>query len=164
MHCPFCKHSDTRVLDSRIAEDGTAIRRRRVCSECEKRFTTVEQMQLTVLKRSGATEPFSRDKAVAGVRKALKGRPVTEDQLAKLGQDVEDALRAAGSAEIASHEVGLAILEPLKKLDEVAYLRFASVYKSFESVSDFADEIAGLMAADADKELKQVTQPTETNN
>ena len=164
MHCPFCKHGDTRVLDSRITDDGTAIRRRRVCSECEKRFTTIEQMQLTVLKRSGASEPFSRDKAVAGVRKALKGRPVTEDELAKLGQDVEDALRAAGSAEIASHEVGLAILEPLKKLDEVAYLRFASVYKAFESVNDFADEIAGLMAADADAELKQATEATKTTS
>jgi len=161
MHCPFCKHSDTRVLDSRVAEDGTSIRRRRVCSECEKRFTTVEQMQLTVLKRSGASEPFSRDKAIAGVRKALKGRGVSEDALAILGQDVEDALRAAGSAEIASHEVGLAILEPLKKLDEVAYLRFASVYKAFESVNDFADEIAGLMAASADQELKQATRATQ---
>ena len=169
MHGPFCKHGDTRVLDSRVADDGTSIRRRRVCSECEKRFTTIEQMQLTVLKRSGASEPFSRDKAIAGVRKALKGRPVTEDALAVLGQDVEDALRAAGSAEIASHEVGLAILEPLKKLDEVAYLRFASVYKSFESVNDFADEIAGLMAADADKELQQATEqssstPSDFNN
>ena len=163
MNCPFCKHGDTRVLDSRVADDGTAIRRRRVCSECEKRFTTVEQMQLTVLKRSGASEPFSRDKAVAGVRKALKGRPVTDAQLAVLGQEVEDSLRAAGSAEIASHEVGLAILEPLKKLDEVAYLRFASVYKAFESVADFADEIAGLMAATADHELKQATkQSTDT--
>jgi transcriptional repressor NrdR len=118
-------------------------------------------MQLTVLKRSGATEPFSRDKAVAGVRKAIKGRPVTDAALAKLGQDVEDALRAAGSAEIASHEVGLAVLEPLKELDEVAYLRFASVYKNFGSVSDFADEIAGLMAASADQELKQATRATQ---
>jgi len=164
MHCPFCKHGDTRVLDSRVADDGTSIRRRRVCSECEKRFTTTEQMQLTVLKRSGASEPFSRDKAIAGVRKALKGRGVSEDALAVLGQDVEDSLRAAGSAEIASHEVGLAILEPLKKLDEVAYLRFASVYKSFESVNDFADEIAGLMAADADKELKQATEQASTTS
>jgi transcriptional repressor NrdR len=161
MNCPFCKHGDTRVLDSRVADDGTAIRRRRVCSECEKRFTTVEQMQLTVLKRSGATEPFSRDKAIAGVRKALKGRGVSEDALAQLGQTVEDSLRAAGSAEIASHEVGLAVLEPLKELDEVAYLRFASVYKNFGSVSDFADEIAGLMAASADQELKQATRATQ---
>ena len=157
MNCPFCKHGDTRVLDSRVADDGTAIRRRRVCGECEKRFTTIEQMQLTVLKRSGASEPFSRDKAIAGVRKALKGRPVTDAQLAVLGQEVEDALRAAGSAEIASHEVGLAVLDPLKKLDEVAYLRFASVYKAFESADDFAAEIASIMSATADGELAEET-------
>ncbi len=155
MHCPFCKHTDTRVLDSRTADEGGAIRRRRVCNECEKRFTTIEQMQLTVLKRSGATEPFHRDKAVAGVRKACKGRPVSDDDLARLGQQVEDTLREGGSPEVAAHEVGLAILEPLKCLDEVAYLRFASVYKAFDSVDDFAAEIASLMARAADGELAE---------
>ncbi|MBC7631368.1 transcriptional regulator NrdR [Aeromicrobium sp.] len=155
MHCPFCKNTDTRVLDSRVADEGGAIRRRRVCSSCEKRFTTIEQMQLTVVKRSGATEPFLRDKAIAGVRKACKGRPVSDDDLARLGQQVEDALRDNGAAEIEAHEVGLAILEPLKSLDEVAYLRFASVYKSFDSVDDFAAEIASLMAAGADGELAE---------
>ena len=135
--------------------------RRRVCSKCEKRFTTIEQMQLTVLKKSGATEPFQREKAVAGVRKACKGRPVSDDDLARLGQQVEDTLREGGSAEVAAHEIGLAVLEPLKALDEVAYLRFASVYKSFDSVDDFATEIAGLMAADADTELRRATQKTE---
>ncbi len=153
MHCPFCKHTDTRVLDSRVADAGGSIRRRRACNACEKRFNTMEQMQLTIVKRSGASEPFHREKAVAGVRKACKGRPVTEDDLACLGQQVEDALRAAGSAEIPAHEVGLAVLEPLKALDEVAYLRFASVYKGFESVDDFADEIAALMARAADQDL-----------
>jgi transcriptional repressor NrdR len=161
MHCPFCKNTDTRVLDSRVAEEGGAIRRRRVCSACEKRFTTIEQMQLTVLKRSGATEPFTREKAIAGVRTACKGRPVSDDDLARLGQQVEDTLREAGSAEVAAHEVGLAVLEPLKALDKVAYLRFASVYKGFESVDDFAAEIAGLMAADADDELREHTQNIE---
>lgn len=146
MHCPYCRHTDTRVLDSRVAEDGTSIRRRRSCPECEKRFTTVEAMQLTVVKRSGATEPFSREKAVSGVRKACKGRPVTEDQLALLGSQVEDALRAAGWAEVPAHEVGLAILGPLRELDEVAYLRFASVYRAFESADDFEAEIAVLRA------------------
>ena len=155
MHCPFCKHTDTRVLDSRTADEGGAIRRRRVCNECEKRFTTIEQMQLTVLKRSGATEPFHRDKAVAGVRKACKGRPVSDDDLARLGQQVEDTLREGGSPEVAALEVGLAILEPLKCLDEVAYLRFASVYKAFDSVDDFATEIATLMARAADGELAE---------
>lgn len=144
MHCPFCRSTDTRVLDSRVAEDGTSIRRRRTCPDCEKRFTTVEQMQLTVLKRSGACEPFQREKAVAGVRKALKGRPVSEDDLARLGQTVEDTLRAGGWAEVPAHEVGLAILAPLRELDEVAYLRFASVYRGFESADDFETEIAAL--------------------
>lgn len=146
MHCPFCRHTDTRVLDSRVADEGGSIRRRRVCQACEKRFTTVEAMQLTVLKRSGASEPFRRDKAIAGARKACKGRPVTEDELACLGQEVEDALRQAGAPEIAAHEVGLAILGPLRKLDQVAYLRFASVYRGFESVDDFVAEIDLLRA------------------
>jgi transcriptional repressor NrdR len=140
MHCPYCRSTDTRVLDSRVAEDGGAIRRRRTCPSCEKRFTTVEQMQLTVLKRSGAAEPFTRDKAISGARKACKGRPVTEDQLACLGQAVEDALRGEGWAEVPAHEVGLAILGPLRELDEVAYLRFASVYRAFESADDFDAE------------------------
>ncbi|MGZ4446950.1 MAG: transcriptional regulator NrdR [Nocardioides sp.] len=150
MHCPYCRNTDTRVLDSRVAEDGGSIRRRRTCPTdnggCGKRFTTVEQMQLTVLKRSGATEPFTREKAVAGVRKACKGRPVSEDDLACLGQAVEDALRSEGFAEVPAHQVGLAILGPLRSLDEVAYLRFASVYRAFESADDFEDEIASLRA------------------
>ena len=146
MHCPYCRHTDTRVLDSRVAEDGGAIRRRRTCQECGKRFTTVEQMQLTVLKRSGASEPFAREKAIRGVRKACKGRPVSEDDLQCLGQTVEDTLRGDGWAEVPAHEVGLAILGPLRALDEVAYLRFASVYRAFESADDFEDEIARLRA------------------
>jgi transcriptional repressor NrdR len=141
MHCPYCRNTDTRVLDSRVADDGGAIRRRRTCPSCDRRFSTVEQMQLTVLKRSGATEPFDRAKAVSGARKACKGRPVTEDQLACLGQAVEDTLRASGQAEIHAHEVGLAILGPLREMDEVAYLRFASVYRAFESADDFIKEI-----------------------
>jgi transcriptional repressor NrdR len=150
VHCPFCRSTDTRVLDSRVAEDGSAIRRRRTCPSCEKRFTTVEQMQLTVLKRSGTSEPFQRDKAIAGARKALKGRPVTEDDLARLGQTVEDTLRAGGWAEVPAHEIGLAILSPLRALDEVAYLRFASVYRGFESADDFETEIAMLRAERAE--------------
>jgi transcriptional repressor NrdR len=146
MHCPYCRSTDTRVLDSRVADDGGSIRRRRTCSECERRFTTLEQMQLMVLKRSSATEPFTREKAVSGVRKACKGRPVSEDDLARLGQTVEDVLRSQGYAEVPAHEIGLAILGPLRQLDEVAYLRFASVYRAFESADDFEDEIALLRA------------------
>jgi transcriptional repressor NrdR len=146
VHCPFCKHDDSRVVDSRSSEDGTSIRRRRQCPECGRRFTTVESAQLVVIKRSGATEPFSRDKVVGGVRKACQGRPVTEGQLAVLAQRVEDTLRAQGSAEIPTHEVGLAILGPLRELDTVAYLRFASVYRAFESLEDFQAEILMLRA------------------
>ena len=159
MHCPFCRHLDTRVLDSRVADDGGSIRRRRTCSGCAKRFTTVEQMQLTVVKRSGATEPFTREKAVAGVRKACKGRPVSEDDLACLGQAVEDALRGGGLAEVPAHEVGLAILGPLRQLDEVAYLRFASVYRAFESADDFEAEIA-MLRAERDQFAELVSTPS----
>lgn len=144
MHCPYCQHSDSRVLDSRTTEDGSAIRRRRQCPRCERRFSTVEQMQLTVVKRNGVAEPFNRDKVVNGVRKACKGRPVDEDQLARLGQQVEATLRASGQAEVPADEVGVAILGPLRELDQVAYLRFASVYRQFQSADDFAAEIARL--------------------
>jgi transcriptional repressor NrdR len=144
MHCPFCGHNDSRVLDSRPAEDGTAIRRRRSCPACEGRFTTVETAALMVKKRSGATEPFSREKVIAGVRKACQGRPVSDDALALLGQRVEEAVRATGRGLLPAHDVGLAILQPLRELDEVAYLRFASVYKGFTSLADFVNEIAEL--------------------
>jgi transcriptional repressor NrdR len=146
MHCPFCRHTDSRVVDSRSYDDGTAIRRRRECPECGKRFTTVETAALMVVKRSGATEPFARSKVVSGARKACQGRPVSEDDLALLGQQVEEAIRASGCAEIDAHDVGLAILGPLRELDEVAYLRFASVYRSFDSLEDFEAEITMLRA------------------
>jgi transcriptional repressor NrdR len=146
VHCPFCRHPDTRVIDSRSTDDGAAIRRRRTCPECGRRFTTQETVLLMVSKRSGVTEPFSRDKVVAGVRRACQGRPVSEDSLAQLGQRVEEAIRAKGAAEIPSNEVGLAILGPLRDLDEVAYLRFASVYRGFESLADFEAEISQLKA------------------
>jgi transcriptional repressor NrdR len=131
--CPFCRHPDSRVIDSRTADDGAAIRRRRACPECGRRFTTQESVILMVGKRSGATEPFTRDKIVRGVRRACQGRPVSEDQLAILAQQVEEAIRARGCAEVPSHEV--------------AYLRFASVYRGFESLADFEDEIASLRSA-----------------
>ena len=146
MRCPFCHNQDTRVIDSRAAEEGTAIRRRRSCPACERRFTTQETVLLMVTKRSGATEPFSRSKIIAGVRRACQGRPVTEDALALLGPRVEEEIRSRGVAEVSSHEIGLTILGPLRDLDEVAYLRFASVYRSFESLEDFEREIAELRA------------------
>lgn len=147
MHCPFCKNEDTRVVDSRVADEGQAIRRRRSCSQCGRRFTTVESAVLAVVKRTGVTEPFSREKVMRGVRRACQGRAVDEAKLQQLAQQVEEAVRATGSAEVPSNEVGLAILGPLRDLDEVAYLRFASVYRSFDSVEDFQKEIDDLRAA-----------------
>jgi len=146
MHCPFCHYTDSRVMDSRTADDGTAIRRRRQCPECNRRFTTVETTSLSVVKRSGVTEPFSRSKVLVGVRKACQGRPVTDDDLARLAQKVEEVIRAQGSAEVDAHEVGLAVLGPLRELDEIAYLRFASVYQAFESLEDFESAITLLRA------------------
>src|SRR5205823_5437449 len=132
------------------------IRRRRSCPECSRRFTTVEEAVLAVVKRSGVTEPFSRSKIITGVRKACQGRPVDEDAIALLAQRVEETIRARGAAEIPSHDVGLAILGPLRELDEVAYLRFASVYRSFDSLADFEDEIASLR--DAHKEQGELAR------
>jgi len=147
VRCPYCRHADSRVVDSREADDGQLIRRRRACPECGKRFTTVEEAVLAVVKRSGVTEPFSRTKIMSGVRKACQGRPVDEDAIALLAQRVEESVRAKGAAEVPSHEVGLTILTPLRELDQVAYLRFASVYKSFDSLAEFEREIAELRAA-----------------
>lgn len=144
MNCPFCRKAGSRVVDSRTTDDGSAIRRRRQCNNCGKRFTTVETTAVSVIKRSGVTEPFNRAKIISGVRKACQGRPVGEDDLAKLAQEVEENIRAKGLAEIDAHEVGLSILEPLSKLDTVAYLRFASVYQAFESLDDFERAIADL--------------------
>ncbi|MDR0782885.1 MAG: transcriptional regulator NrdR [Propionibacteriaceae bacterium] len=144
MHCPFCKHPDSRVADSRVADDGGSIRRRRQCPMCDRRFTTIEQCQLMVIKRSGVIEPFQREKVIQGVRKACKGRPVTDADLAKLGQQVEDTIRLRAQAEVPADLVGRAILTPLRDLDQVAYLRFASIYENYESVEDFESGIAGL--------------------
>ncbi|SFE05708.1 transcriptional repressor NrdR [Actinopolyspora alba] len=150
MRCPFCRGDDSRVVDSREVEEGQSIRRRRSCAGCGRRFTTVEELVLTVVKRSGVTEPFSRDKVVRGVRRACQGRPVAEDDLQQLAHRVEETIRSLGVPEVPSHEVGLGILGPLRELDEVAYLRFASVYRSFTSVEDFEREIA---------ELRRVEEP-----
>jgi transcriptional repressor NrdR len=128
-------------MDSRSSEDGSAIRRRRQCPQCGSRFSTTETASLIVIKRNGATEPFSRDKIVNGVRKACQGRPVTDGDLMLLAQAVEEAVRGTGVAQIEANDVGLAILEPLRKLDEVAFMRFASVYQGWESLDDFETAI-----------------------
>lgn len=155
MNCPYCRQADSRVVDSRPIDEGSSIRRRRECATCGKRFTTQEMAILSVIKRSGATEPFSREKVIAGVRKACQGRPVNDDDLALLAQRVEESLRATGQAEIEAQEVGMAILAPLRELDEVAYLRYASVYRNFNSLDDFEGEIALLRALPFEKNDKE---------
>ena len=158
MRCPFCRESDSRVVDSRTSEDGAAIRRRRQCRHCGRRFTTMEATSLSVIKRSGVTEEFSRQKIMSGVRKACQGRPVSDDDLAKLAQRVEENIRSRGIAEIDADEVGLTILEPLRELDQVAYLRFASVYQGFDSLEDFETAIDSLRA-DALLQSGQTREP-----
>jgi transcriptional repressor NrdR len=147
VRCPACSSLDDKVVDSRLADDGAAIRRRRECLGCGRRFTTFERLEeapLTVLKRSGEREPFRRAKLVAGMQSAAKNRPVTAAQLEELGAELEEAMRMRGR-EVTSEELGVAVLERLRRLDEVAYLRFASVYKGFTDVGDFERE-AGLLS------------------
>ena len=143
VRCPWCSIDDDRVVDSRLAEDGVAIRRRRECLGCGRRFTTferVEEQPLWVFKRSGHREPFDRAKIVDGVRAACKNRPVSEEAMQELAHQVEELLRV-GAPEPTSQQVGLAVLEQLKALDEIAYVRFASVYKGFEDLGDFQREV-----------------------
>ena len=149
MLCPSCGASETRVIDSRPAEGGSAIRRRRECETCEHRFTTYERLepQLVVRKRNGRLEVFSAPKLASGLSAALADRPVTGSEVEELVAEIEQELRLSGS-EITSEEIGRQVLERLKDLDEVAYLRFASVYKEFQGAADFEREMAELESAD----------------
>ena len=143
MHCPSCHADDTKVVDSRLAAEGAAIRRRRQCLGCSYRFTTyerVEELPLVVTKSDGTTQPFDRDKIEHGLRSATKGRHVDDAAIAELASAVEDELRLDGG-EVTSSRIGLAVLERLRLLDEVAYLRFASVYKNFDAAADFQSEL-----------------------
>jgi transcriptional repressor NrdR len=153
VRCPSCAAVDDKVVDSRGTDDGTAIRRRRECLGCGRRFTTFERLEdvpLLVVKRSGDRVTFDRDKIEAGVRAAAKGRPVTDQQLALLATEIEDQVRLVGG-EVPSEQVGVAVLERLRELDKVAYLRFASVYKDFDDPSDFQREVRLLTKATAPK-------------
>jgi transcriptional repressor NrdR len=147
MHCPWCGHADTRVVDSRPAEDGTSIRRRRECESCSKRFTTFERahgLGLRVIKRDGTREPYERENVVSGLRKALTNRPVPEAEIVALAERVEERLRPKGP-DVTTQEVGLEVLAQLRRVDEVAYLRFASVYKDFQELTDFERELGLLL-------------------
>ena len=147
MRCPWCGRTQDKVVDSRSAEKGEAIRRRRECLNCGRRFTTyerVEQLGLVVTKRDGTTEPWDRDKMLSGIRKALVNRPVTEEQVTAMVSKIEERLRRKGP-EITSQQIGLEILANLQKLDQVAYVRFASVYKDFQEIGDFERELGLLL-------------------
>jgi transcriptional repressor NrdR len=147
MRCPWCGHGEDRVVDSRPAERGVAIRRRRQCLSCGRRYTSyerVEQLGLSVVKRDGTKEPWDRGKLVDGIRKALVNRPVTEQQVERLVARIESRLRRKGP-DVGSQQIGLEVLQHLQKLDQVGYLRFASVYKDFQEVGDFERELGLLL-------------------
>lgn len=146
MRCPFCGNPEDKVVDSRSVEDGRATRRRRECEKCGQRYTTFERLDelpLLVTKRSGETAPFEREKLLSGIRKACTNRPVTDADLEKLADDVVEAVRQGGN-EVKSSDLGREVLERLRSLDEVAYLRFASVYKDFQELDDFEKELGEL--------------------
>src|SRR6516164_10095439 len=151
VRCPACSALDDKVVDSRLADEGAAIRRRRECVRCGRRFTTYERLEelpLTVVKRSGQRQPFDRGKVVSGLRAAAKNRPLSDDQLEAIAAEVEEAMRLEGP-DVSSQQVGVAVLDRLRLIDEVAYLRFASVYKGFTDVGDFEREV-GLLTKSSD--------------
>lgn len=149
MKCPFCEFPDTKVIDSRQTDEGQAIRRRRECENCNKRFTTyekIEEMTLMVVKKDGRREPFDRNKVLSGIIKACEKRPVSMPDIEKTVNDIERSLNNLMEKEVASSFVGELIMEKLKELDEVAYVRFASVYRQFTDVNTFVAEVEKLLA------------------
>jgi transcriptional repressor NrdR len=157
MRCPWCGHAEDKVVDSRPADRETAIRRRRQCLSCGRRFTTferLEQLGITVVKRDGSTEPYLRDKVLAGIRKAIVNRPIAEEQVRAALDRVEERLRRRGP-QVSSEQVGIEVLAQLAKLDQVAYMRFASVYKDFQEVRDFQRELGALQKKDGHRRASQ---------
>lgn len=147
MHCPFCGTQDTKVIDSRLVADGASVRRRRECTECKERFTTFETAELImprVIKSDGTREPFNEDKLRNGLLRALEKRPVSLEAMEQAIQNVKSSLRATGEREITSQVIGGFVMENLKALDKVAYIRFASVYRAFDDIREFGEEIARL--------------------
>ncbi len=148
MRCPFCGQDKDRVVDSRTSQDGKSIRRRRECEMCRKRFTTyeyVEDVSLTIIKNDGRREPFDRQKLQRGIELACKKRPVSSEQITAIVDEIQEKLQNLSKLEITSKEVGEEVIRRLKDLDEVAYVRFASVYHKFKDVSEFMDELKGLL-------------------
>ena len=148
MRCPYCGSVDDRVVDSRESREGAVIRRRRECSACERRFTsyeTVEEIPILVVKKDGRREPFDRQKLLRGLVRACEKRPVETAQLERLCEEVEATLHAREPREMTTQEIGAKVMERLKDLDQVAYVRFASVYRRFEDLGDFVDELKALL-------------------
>ena len=148
MKCPFCGFADSKVIDSRPADDGTTIRRRRECLECQKRFTTyevMERMPLVVIKRDGSRQSFDKVKLVNGMLRACEKRPVSMAEIDSIADDIEQELRGALESEVRSDKIGEMVMDRLKDLDEVAYVRFASVYRSFKDINTFMEELTKLL-------------------
>jgi len=148
LRCPFCQHIDDRVIDSRLSKEGDMIRRRRECSHCQRRFTTYERVEETlplVIKKDGRRELFDRGKILSGLHKACEKRPISVDVVEKLVERIEQRLQEAGEREVHSREIGEEIMQELQNLDEVAYVRFASVYRSFKGVNEFMNEVKELL-------------------
>ncbi|PXA74468.1 MULTISPECIES: transcriptional regulator NrdR [Vibrio] len=147
MHCPFCSENETKVIDSRLVADGHQVRRRRQCLTCSERFTTFETAELVmprVIKSNGNREPFDEEKMIGGMQRALEKRPVSADAIELAISTIKSKLRATGEREVPSELIGNLVMEQLKDLDKVAYIRFASVYRSFEDIREFGEEIAKL--------------------
>jgi transcriptional repressor NrdR len=155
MRCPYCDLEEDKVVDSRLSDEGRVIRRRRECLNCGRRYTTFERAEdvpLVVVKRGGLEEPFEREKIVEGLRRSIKNRPVTEAAIEEIAEDVEETMRAVGKRRIPSADIGREVLERLRELDEVAYVRFASVYKDFQELTDFERELGMLSKKSPPKE------------
>jgi transcriptional repressor NrdR len=147
MHCPFCKHSDTQVLDTRVSEEGDVIKRRRRCEKCDKRFTTYERPELAlpaIVKKNGSRVEYNRNKIVDSMGIALRKRPVSAEAVEEGIRNIEERLQATGEKEIASERIGELVMRELKRLDKVAYIRFASVYKSFADIESFESALKEL--------------------
>ncbi len=148
MKCPYCGHEEDKVVDSRPSSDGRSVRRRRECISCAKRFTTyeyVENVSLTVVKNDGRREPFDRQKLLRGIELACNKRPISAKKIAFLVEEIEEELQSLSKKEITSKEVGAAVMKRLRSLDEVAYVRFASVYHKFKDINEFMNELKGLL-------------------
>lgn len=167
MRCPNCQHKDTNVVDSRINVDGTSIRRRRFCPKCEQRFTTyeyVEQVPLMVVKRDGRRQSFDRTRVLSGLMKACEKRPVSIEQIEGVVDEIEHAIRKKFDTEVASKDIGELIMNKLATLDEVAYVRFASVYRQFRDVNQFMSELQGILGRNKTKDKKIKLKKTKMKN